>query len=153
MTIIKTSCIAVIVLLLTACATKPEPTAKEEMSDEELASAIVALLGESKKVDENVLAKYPLGSKDNPVRVSGPMGQRYYLSRLVCDNNEPVSAFQRAGNAGIGPFGNIIDLYDVICDTNKGAVTHSVYLDMYHGDYNETRPAAGFIALKPAKEK
>lgn len=152
MAFIKTCFSLSIALLLSACATKPEPS-EQQASDEEAAAVLTALFGESIEVDEAVLAQYPLGSKDNPIRVDGPMGQRLYLSRLICTNNEQVSAFQRTGNAGIGPFGNIIDLYEVICDTYQGAVTHSVYLDMYHGDYEETRPAAGFIALKPAAGK
>ena len=139
-------------MLFTACATQPKQPTAQEASDEELTSALVALFDENIQVDEKSLENIPLGTKENPVRVQGPMGQRDYLSRLVCDNNEPVSAFQRSGSAGIGPFGNIIDLYDVICDTNKGAVNHSVYLDMYHGDYEETRPAVGFVALKPGKK-
>lgn len=152
MTTIKICLFVIVACALTACATKPEPSA-QEASDEEVTAVLTALFGESIEVDEATLAQYPLGSKENPIRVDGPMGQRSYLSRLICTNNEQVSAFQRTGNAGVGPFGNIIDLYEVICDTYQGAVTHTVYLDMYHGDYEETRPAAGFIAVKPAAGK
>ena len=148
---IKKIFIAVIVLSLTACASKSTKSEKQtEASDADAATALSRLLGgPTKNVDEKELAKHPLGSKENPVRVGGPAGQRDYLRRLVCENNEPVSTFNRQGNAGPGPFGSIIDIYEVICDTDKGAVKHTVYLDMYHGDYEETRPAAGFIALKP----
>lgn len=149
MIFIKKCLLVSITLLTTACATAPKPTA--QAADDDVADSLAALFGENVEVDEKTLAQHPLGSPENPIRVDGPMGQRIYLSRLVCDNNEQVSAFQRSGSAGIGPFGNIIDLYEVICDTNQGAVSHSVYLDMYHGDYKETRPAAGFIALKPEK--
>lgn len=152
MTMFKLLFITGSVLLFAACATKPEQPVAQDASDEELTSTLAALFGENTQVDEKSLENIPIGTKENPVRVQGPMGQRDYLSRLVCDHNEPVSAFQRSGSAGIGPFGNIIDLYEVICDTNKGAVSHSVYLDMYHGNYQETRPAAGFIALKPNKK-
>lgn len=138
--------------LVMACASKPDQPAAQDVSDQDPSSALVALFGENIEVDEKPLKNIPLGSLKNPVRVLGSEGQRDYLSRLVCDNNEPVSAFQRVGNAGIGPFGNIIDLYDVICDTNKGAVKHRVYLDMYHSSYKEMRPAAGFAALKPNKK-
>ncbi|RYY02211.1 MAG: tetratricopeptide repeat protein [Gammaproteobacteria bacterium] len=148
---IKKISILALALLLTACANKSAKSEKEpHVSDADTAKALSRLLGgEPKKVDENKLAKYPLGSEKNPIRVGGPGGQRSYLSRLVCENNEPVSSFTRQGSAGPGPFGSIIDIYEVLCDTNKGVVTHSVYLDMYHGDYEETRPAAGFIALNP----
>lgn len=146
---IKKILILTLALLLTACASK-SPKKESPVSDAEAARALSRLLGgEPVKVDEKELAKHPLGSKENPIRVGGPAGQRSYLKRLVCDNNEPVSSFNRQGNAGPGPFGSIVDIYEVLCDTNKGVVTHSVYLDMYHGDYEETRPAAGFIALMP----
>ena len=143
--------VAILALSLTACASKSTKSErKTQASDVDAVTALSRLLGgDLKKVDEKELAKHPLGSKDNPIRVGGPAGQRDYLRRLVCDNNEPVSTFTREGNAGPGPFGSIIDIYEVVCDTDKGVVTHAVYLDMYHGDYEETRPAAGFIALKP----
>lgn len=148
---IKRIFIITLALSLTACTSTPakkEP--QKTVSDANTAQALSTLLGlKQKTVDEKKLAKHPLGSAENPIRVDGPSGQRGYLKRLVCDNNEPVSAFERVGNAGAGPFGSIMDIYEVVCDTNKGAVKHSVYLDMYHGDYEETRPAAGFIALQP----
>lgn len=148
---LKNTLILILALSLTACATKPAKSEKEtQVSDANSAQALSTLLGfKQKKVDEKKLAKYPLGSKDNPIRVDSPSGQVGYLSRLVCDNNEPVSAFERLGSAEASPFGSIMDIYEVICDTNKGVVKHSVYLDMYHADYEETRPAAGFIELKP----
>jgi len=133
-------------ITLSSCANN---TTKTKEKDEDLSSALTSLFGEPKKVDEKKLDKFPLGSEKNPIRVNGPKGQRDYLSRLVCDNNEPVSAFERMGSAGASPFGTIMDIYEVICDTNKGVVKHEVFLDMYHAQYVETRPAAGFIALKP----
>jgi tetratricopeptide (TPR) repeat protein len=147
----KNILIIIFALTLTGCANNPAKSEKEtQASDANSAQALSTLLGfKQKKVDEKKLAKYPLGSKENPIRVDGPSGQRSYLKRLVCDNNEPVSSFNRQGNAGPGPFGSIIDIYEVLCDTNNGVVTHLVYLDMYHAQYDETRPAAGFIALTP----
>ena len=118
------------IFTLGACASKPAKTKKSEGAD--LAASLSSLLGEPKKVDPKILEKFPLGSKENPVRASGPKGQHNYLSRLVCENHETVSAFNREGSAGMSPFGTIMDVYEVICDTNKRVVKHTVFLDMYH---------------------
>lgn len=139
----------VFALSLIACSSQPQP--QEKSSEDELTDALAAVFGERKKPDMKMVEKYPLGTAENPVRVAMPIGQRDYLSRLVCSNGEQVSAFAREGSAGIGPYGSMIDSYTVICDTYQGAVEHTVYLDMYHGDYEETRPAQGFKALLPQK--
>ena len=143
---IKMITAAVLALMLSACAQQP---AKKTANDEDLASALSSMFGNSVKPNMKDVEKHPLGSAKNPVRVSMPVGQYDYLSRLVCENGEPVSAFSRDGSVGAGPYGSIMDLYTVICDTNQGVVEHSVYMDMYHPDNTETRPAAGFKALKP----
>jgi len=83
--------------------------------------------------------KHPLGSKDNPVRVNMPTGQRAYLGRLRCGTGEAPGYF-RAGNVGPGPFGYIVDLYQVTC---PGAEAVQIYMDMYH-DGSEPRPVPGF---------
>lgn len=132
--------------LISACA--QQPTKQTSSEDEDLSSALASIFGEQLKPDMQEVEKHPLGSAQNPVRVSMPVGQRDYLSRLICENGEPVSAFSRGGSTGIGPYGSMLDVYTVVCDTHEGAVEHSVYLDMYHGDYVEKRPAAGFKALK-----
>jgi hypothetical protein len=92
-------------------------------------------------------AAHPLGSEQNPVRVNMPPGERGYLERLRCsDGNAP--AFERGGSVGTGPFGNILDVYDVRCLTGTPA-TSSVYMDMYHGDYVESRAVPGFSIKAP----
>lgn len=83
--------------------------------------------------------KHPLGSKDNPVRVNMPAGQRAYLDQLRCSAGETPSYF-REGNVGVGPFGYIVDLYQVTC---PGADAVQIYMDMYH-DTGEPRPVPGF---------
>lgn len=143
---IKMITAALLALLVSACAQQPKQTSDK---DENLASALSSIFGDQIQPDMKEVEKHPLGSAKNPVRVSMPVGQYDYLSRLVCDNGEPVSAFSRDGSVGQGPYGSIMDLYTVICDTNQGAVEHSVYMDMYHPDNTETRPAVGFKALKP----
>jgi hypothetical protein len=99
---------------------------------------------------EKAIAKadqHPLGSADNPVRVNMPRGQRSYLSRLRCeDGNMPQ--FQRGGSTGEGPFGAIVDVYDVDCGgAAPGKV--AVYLDMYHPDHVEQRTVPGFTIVAP----
>lgn len=86
--------------------------------------------------------RHPLGSQQNPVRVSQPQGQRAYLSRLRCANGRSPT-YIRAGNAGNGVFGNIIDNYTVICNDSTLARS-AIFMDMYHAGHTENRPVPGF---------
>ena len=51
-----------------------------------------------------------------------------------------------ATEVGTGPFGNIVDLYDVRCSGGTPAQS-KVYMDMYFGDYIENRPVPGFTIV------
>ena len=86
--------------------------------------------------------KSPLGSEKNPVRVSMPAGERYYLGRLKCPDGK-TPAFDRSGSTGIGPYGYTLDLYAVTC---PGKAPVKVYMDMYH-DQPEARPIPGFEVI------
>ena len=87
-------------------------------------------------------SRYPLGSKQNPVRASRPEGQRAYLSRLRCaDLSRPE--YRRAGNVGLGPFGNIVDAYVVTCEGSEPA-EQTIYMDMYHAGYEESEAVEGY---------
>lgn len=86
--------------------------------------------------------KHPLGSRENPVRVNMPPGERAYLSKLRCPDGERPK-FERAGSVGIGPYRNILDLYPVRCNGQEPA---EVYMDMYFPE-NETRAIPGFTIV------
>lgn len=85
---------------------------------------------------------HPLGSEQNPVRAAMPQGQRAYLAQLRCSDGK-APQFDRIGNMGIGVFGNIVDAYSVRCEGSEPA-TSTVYMDMYHAGYRETRAPSGF---------
>jgi hypothetical protein len=80
-----------------------------------------------------------LGAKSNPVRCSGPRGERAYLSRLRCSDGK-APTFHRIGSFGEGPYGNILDGYSVKC-ADADEVT--IFMDMYH-DHVETKAVPGF---------
>ncbi|RYD65983.1 MAG: hypothetical protein EOP58_06405 [Sphingomonadales bacterium] len=84
------------------------------------------------------------GSDQNPVRAQGPAGERAYLRRLRCADGK-APAFERQGSVGIGPYGNILDIYAVQC---ADAAAQSVYIDMYHG-HVEQAPVPGFTVVAP----
>ncbi len=72
----------------------------------------------------------PLGSEANPVRANMPVGQRAYLDRLRCSDGSAPD-YERVGNYGSGPYGSIIDGYQVDCgDSAPGEVL--IFMDMYH---------------------
>jgi hypothetical protein len=84
---------------------------------------------------------YPLGSEQNPVRANMPTGERAYLERLRCsDGNAPT--YERSGSVGEGPYGMIMDVYQVECLSGQPPKA-SIYMDMYH-DHVEDRPVPGF---------
>jgi hypothetical protein len=94
--------------------------------------------------------EHPLGSAQNPVRVTMPQGQRLYLSRLRCSDGK-APEFYRQGNVGPGPFGNIVDLYKVSCPGAE-PLESDVYMDMYHGGFIESRIVPGFADSTPKSE-
>ena len=98
------------------------------------------------EAEQEAIDGHPLGSRANPVRCHEPRGQREYLQRLRCaDGSSP--GYDRIGSYGLGPYGTILDGYEVICpgDTKSPRV----YMDMYHEGYVETEPAEGFTIVPP----
>lgn len=86
---------------------------------------------------------YPLGSRENPVRVSMPRGQQAYLRRLRCSDDK-APQFERVGNFGPGVFGSIIDGYRVTCAAGAQPGESTIFMDMYHPDHVETAAPPGF---------
>lgn len=81
----------------------------------------------------------PLGIPGNPVRCDMPNGERYYLARLVDPAGTEID-FERMGSFGGGPYGNLLDGYEV----TVGDRSVRVFMDMYHPGYLEDRPLPGF---------
>lgn len=91
--------------------------------------------------------QFPLGSKDNPVRVEQPAGEHAYLRRLRCPDGK-APGYQRRGSTGGGPFGTLLDHYVLDCGANAPA-TVEVMMDMYHRGHVENRPVPGFTIIAP----
>lgn len=85
---------------------------------------------------------HPLGSEQNPVRAAMPQGQRAYLAQLRCADGK-APKFDRMGNMGTGIFGNFVDAYNLSCEGSTPE-TSTIYMDMYHAGYRETRALPGF---------
>lgn len=101
-----------------------------------------AIQGEALEAALAKAAAHPLGSQENPVRAHMPQGQRAYLNRLRCsDISRPE--FYREGSVGVGPYGNIVDLYVVTCESAEPSKTR-IFMDMYHEGYAEREAVAGF---------
>ena len=96
-------------------------------------------------------ARHPLGSKENPVRVSMPQGQHAYLRRLRCADGK-APKFERVGNFGPGVFGSIIDGYRVACGGDAEPAESLIYMDMYHPDHVETVAPPGFTLKARARQ-
>ena len=80
------------------------------------------------------------------MRSEGPAGERAYLDRLRCsDGLTPRS--ERIGSMGYGPFGNIVDAYEVLCAGAEPARS-VIYLDMYHSGFREKRAVPGFTIVE-----
>ena len=90
-------------------------------------------------------AVHPLGSRENPVRVGGPRGERAYIARLRCaDGSRPRVGLR--GSVGVGPFLTILDAYPLDCGAaSPGQVT--LFMDMYHSQHAEDRAPPEFTIV------
>ena len=120
------------------------PLGARTRSPEQLMGAISQVSPEEEMRQQVAAADaHPLGTRENPVRVGGPEGERAYLGRLRC----PDGAAPRIGarrEAGIGAFGSVVAAYELGC----GADTARIVFDMYHEEHVERRAPAGFT-LRP----
>ncbi|MBP7650773.1 MAG: hypothetical protein KA085_04280 [Phenylobacterium sp.] len=94
-------------------------------------------------------ARRPLGSRENPIRVFRPDGERDYLSRLRCSDGV-APAFSRIGSYGPKPgiYGHIVDAYQVVCRSGDPAEA-TLLMDMYFADHTETAAPLGFTLQAP----
>jgi hypothetical protein len=97
---------------------------------------------QKEKDDSETKVSGDLGSKTNPVRCSGPPGERAYLNRLRCSDAK-APTYYRLGSYGKGPYGYILDGYSVKCEKKEPA---TVFMDMYH-DHVEKEPVPGFTIV------
>jgi len=129
--------LAGVVLLAGGCAALIEPSDDPFGGVSDVTSARIA----------SALAANPLGSAENPVRANMPPGQVAYLRRLRCADSQAPS-FVRQGSMGLGPYGRILDAYELTCaGSSPGSAV--VYIDMYHPNHVETRAPAGFTITAP----
>lgn len=135
--------VCLIVALSAGCAAAPPPAPPPSAAD---------FLGNMGRVGGpelarriNIASRYPLGSKENPVRVNMPAGQQAYLRRLRCSTGS-APTFNRVGNFGAGVYGSIIDGYNVVCPTGEPK-TSMIYMDMYHPEHDEKAPPPGFTIV------
>lgn len=84
----------------------------------------------------------PLGTRENPVRASMPIGEQDFFMRLRCPEGD-APTFERQGSIGTGPYGNVLDSYRATCRSGK---TSTIIIDMYH-QHREMRDINGFTTL------
>lgn len=131
-----------LVLALPAAATATPRQMMEEMG-------VAPSLQEVAQAVERARA-HPLGSRENPVRVSGVDGEHAYMHRLRCADGDPPRVGARS-NIGVGAFGSIVDLWELDCGAAAPG-RFSLALDMYHDNHDETRAPAG-LTLVPAGDR
>ena len=92
------------------------------------------------------IAKHPLGSAKNPVKVQGVEGEYRYLARLRCPEDKPP-VVERLGSAGeMSPYGSIMDIYQAACDAPPA---FTIFVDMYHPGHVELAAVPGFTIVAP----
>lgn len=92
------------------------------------------------------IARHPLGSAQNPVKVQGVEGEYRYLARLRCPEDKPP-VVERQGSAGTpSPYGSIMDIYKAACDAPPA---FTIFVDMYHPGHVELAAVPGFTIVAP----
>ena len=92
------------------------------------------------------IAKHPLGSAENPVKVQGVEGEYVYLARLRCPEDKPPVVDRRGSAGTLSPYGSIMDIYDAVCDAPP---SFTIFVDMYHPGYVEPGAVPGFTIVAP----
>lgn len=96
------------------------------------------LLASGFKPDLKEIAKHTLGTAGHPVRVAGMSGVNAYAALLACPNGGQAFA-QRDQSTGMGPFGFMVDRYDIGCLAQGITEFYAVHMDIYHPDVSDEK--------------
>jgi len=130
-------------VLLTAPAHALKPPREESPTPRALLDGVGMGTSDEEMAREIAAAdRHPLGSRDNPIRVGGPEGERAYLARLRCADSSPPAIGARTA-AGVGAFGSIVASYLIDCGM-AGPAKAEIVMDMYHEGHAENRAPPGF---------
>jgi hypothetical protein len=127
------------VVLLAGCASNADHGLESILSGEAPRKDLTA--GELVEI-----AKHPLGSAQNPVKVEGVEGEYIYLARLRCPEDKPPVVDRRGSAGTLSPYGSIMDIYEAACDAPPAFV---IFVDMYHRGYVELAAVPGFTIVAP----
>lgn len=93
--------------------------------------------------------KYPLGSKNNPVRCDDFDGVDNYLMKLVGPDGQELLHLRKGSIKGF--YGNMTDIYNIYSEDD--IVNQDVYIDMYHVGYNEKKAPEGLKTINDFKKR
>jgi hypothetical protein len=134
--------VATVVTLLAGCASSADSSLEGML----MGKAPRSNLSAAELAD---IARHPLGSAKNPVKVEGVEGEYRYLARLRCPENKPP-AVERMGSAGeLSPYGSIMDIYKAACDAPPA---FTIFVDMYHPGHVEPTAVPGFTIVAPGAD-
>jgi hypothetical protein len=128
--------------LLLAAPAAADDLGKRNAPPEKLMAGIGAGVSDAElQAEIDAAAAFPLGSLRNPVRVGGPEGRNFYVSRLRCGDGRPPHVTP-AVPGGTGGFGTVTELIALDCAAAPGRF--DLFLDLYHEEHVEDRAPAGF---------
>jgi hypothetical protein len=90
---------------------------------------------------------FPLGSKENPVKCDGVLGEIEYLIKLATRDGKFIKYYRKGSNSADN---RILDKY-VIMDADDNFLSF-LYMDMYHPNYIENDIISGFVDINDLNE-
>jgi hypothetical protein len=137
----RTPLIAAILIAATPAFAQHEPRVGARTTSPEAMVAQMNPASPEEEMSQAIAAAdaHPLGSLENPVRVAGPEGERFYLARLHCADGAAARIGARR-EAGVDPYGSVAGVYEVACANGSSRIV----FDMYQEEHIETRAPAGF---------
>jgi hypothetical protein len=96
---------------------------------------------------ESLNSTYPLGSRENPVKCDGVLGEIEYLVKLATPDGK-LTKYQRKGSNSSN--NRILDKY-IIMDADDNFLSY-LYMDMYHPNYVENEVISGLVDINDLNE-
>jgi len=134
--------IAAATIALVSCASQSEIKARQDANTGMDQATTYQDSDEHRKANDNI-GSGPLGSSTNPIKVDGIEGAKAYLAKLRGPNGQVIT-YTESGDAGVGPFGSLMYLFELQYPTPQGPVSVQLFFDTDFSGHAEPKAASGF---------